>query len=130
MLEPPLPLAAARRVEFIKGPNIQSLPQFEALPDTFELPGLLVAPDNISTDAILPAGMRVLPYRRHIPRISAFTFEPIDATYPERAEQTRATGGHAIVDGENYGQGASRAHAVVAPRYLGLRLVLAPYTSS
>jgi len=123
MLEPLL--AAARQVELIKGPNIQSLPQFEALPDALELPVLLVAPDDISTDEILPAGMRVLPYRSNIPRISAFTFEPIDATYPERAAKTRDTDGHAIVGGENYGQGSSREHAVLAPRYLGLRVVIA-----
>jgi aconitase A len=125
MIEPPLALAAARRVEIIKGPNIKSLPQFTALPDALELPVLLVAPDDISTDEILPAGMRVLPYRSNIPHISAFTFAPIDATYPERAEKTRDTGGHAIVGGENYGQGSSREHAVLAPRYLGLRVVIA-----
>jgi aconitate hydratase len=125
MLEPPLALADARRVELIKGPNIESLPRFEVLPDTLEIPVLLVAPDDISTDEILPAGMRVLPYRSNISRISAFTFEPIDATYAARAQKTRDTGGHAIVGGENYGQGSSCEHAVLAPRYLGLRVVIA-----
>jgi aconitate hydratase len=125
MLEPPLALAEARRVALIKGPNIESLPPFEALPEAFEVPVLLVAPDDISTDEILPAGMEVLPYRSNIPKISEFAFAPIDATYPERAKKVRELGGHAIMGGENYGQGSSREHAVLAPRYLGLRVVLA-----
>lgn len=125
MLEPPLAAQAAQRVELVKGPNIESLPLFEMLPDHLEVPVLLVVPDNISTDEILPAGMRVLPYRSNIPKISTFSFEPIDATYVERAQQLRNTDGHAIVGGENYGQGSSREHAVIAPRYLGLRVVLA-----
>ena len=95
------------------------------MPDTLELPVLLIAPDNISTDEILPAGLRVLPYRSNIPRISEFAFEPIDPTYPERAKRVRDGGGHAIVGGENYGQGSSREHAAIAPRFLGLRLVIA-----
>jgi aconitate hydratase len=69
--------------------------------------------------------MRVLPYRSNIAKISAFTFAPIDATYAERAQRVRDAGGHAVVGGENYGQGSSREHAVMAPRYLGLRVVLA-----
>ena len=125
MLEPPLALEAARRVALIKGPNIESLPPFEELPDTLDLPVLLVAPDDISTDEILPAGMRVLPYRSNISKISAFAFEPIDATYPERAKQVREMEGHAVVGGANYGQGSSREHAVMAPRFLGLRIVIA-----
>jgi aconitate hydratase len=125
MLEPPLEAEQARNLTLVKGPNIRSLPPFEALPDTLELPVLLIAPDNISTDEILPAGLRVLPYRSNIPRISEFAFEPIDATYAERAKRTRHAGGHAVVGGENYGQGSSREHAAIAPRFLGLRLVIA-----
>jgi aconitate hydratase len=87
MLESPLPLQAAQQVELVKGPNIQSLPLFEALPNDVEIPVLLFVPDHISPDEILPAGMHVLPYRSNIAKISAFTFEPIDATYVERAQQ-------------------------------------------
>ena len=125
MLVPPLEVAKARRVDLLKGPNIASLPPFDELPNTLELPVLLIAPDHVSTDEILPAGTRVLPYRSNIDKISAFTFEPLDATYPERARAVREAGGHAVVGGENYGQGSSREHAAIAPRYLGLRLVLA-----
>jgi aconitate hydratase len=125
MLVPPLEVAKARRVDLLKGPNIASLPPFDELPNTLELPVLLIAPDHVSTDEILPAGARVLPYRSNIAKISAFTFEPLDATYPERARAVREAGGHAVVGGENYGQGSSREHAAIAPRYLGLRLVLA-----
>jgi aconitate hydratase len=125
MLVPPLEVAQARRVDLLKGPNIASLPPFDELPNTLELPVLLIAPDHVSTDEILPAGARVLPYRSNIAKISAFTFEPLDATYPERARAVREAGGHAVVGGENYGQGSSREHAAIAPRYLGLRLVLA-----
>ncbi|WGH81113.1 aconitate hydratase [Auritidibacter ignavus] len=123
MLLAPLPEDQAREVELIKGPNISSLPDFDPLPDTVELPVLLVMDDDVSTDEIMPAGSRVLPYRSSIPRISDFCFERIDATYPQRAQQQQ--GGHAVIGGENYGQGSSREHAVVAPRYLGLRVVIA-----
>ncbi|HET8795778.1 MAG TPA: aconitate hydratase, partial [Arthrobacter sp.] len=86
-------------------------------------PVLLKVDDNISTDEILPAGARVLPYRSNIPKISEFLFIQVDDTYASRAKDTE--GGHLIVAGENYGQGSSREHAVIAPRYLGLRVVIA-----
>lgn len=72
----------------------------------------------------LPAGARVLPYRSNIPKISEFAFEMVDETYPSRAQREDNLSGHAIVAGENYGQGSSREHAALAPRFLGLRLVL------
>jgi aconitate hydratase len=125
MLEPPPEAGRAKAIVLVKGPNIRSLPRFEAIPDELELPVLLTAPDNISTDEILPAGMRVLPYRSNILNISEFAFEAVDPTYVERAKEVRDAGGHAILGGENYGQGSSREHAVIAPRYLGLRLVIA-----
>jgi aconitate hydratase len=78
--------------------------------------------DNISTDEILPAGARVLPFRSDIPRLAGFTFSQVDEGYVQRA---REAGTHAVVAGENYGQGSSREHAVIAPRHLGLRLVIA-----
>ncbi|MDN6325450.1 MAG: aconitate hydratase, partial [Corynebacterium sp.] len=84
---------------------------------------LLVMGDDVSTDEIMPAGSRVLPYRSNIPKISEFSFSRIDDTYFDRAQD--ATGGHVVVAGANYGQGSSREHAVIAPRYLGLRAVVA-----
>jgi len=125
LLVPPLPLDQAHLVAFEKGPNIAKLPEFEPLPDAFDLPVLLKVKDNISTDEILPAGSRVLPYRSNIPQISRFAFDMVDPTYSERATAIREQGGHIIVGGANYGQGSSREHAALAPRYLGLRVVVA-----
>ncbi len=122
---PPLPVEQARQVELVKGPNIASLPELEPLPDEFTLPILLKVGDNISTDEIMPAGARVLPFRSNIPRISDFVFEIIDPDYTNRARQAKLTGGHAVIGGLNYGQGSSREHAALAPRYLGLRVVIA-----
>ncbi|MFK7692783.1 aconitate hydratase [Paenibacillus sp. HJGM_3] len=125
LLDAPLPVEEARNVELVKGPNIASIPEMEALPDELQLPVLLQMRDNISTDEILAGGARVLPYRSNLPEISKFTFEIIDPTYYKRAMDIRAGGGHALVAGFNYGQGSSREHAALAPRYLGLRVVLA-----
>jgi aconitate hydratase len=125
LLDPPLPGSEARRVELVRGPNITPLPEFEPLPDALETAVLLRCGDDVSTDEILPAGARVLPFRSNIPAISRFAFETLDEGYPERALELREKGGHAIVAGENYGQGSSREHAALAPRFLGLRLVLA-----
>lgn len=122
LFEKPLKIQASRKVKLIKGPNIISLPQLAPLPKEFRLPVLLKVGDNVSTDEIMPAGARVLPYRSNIPKISEFTFDRIDETYAKRAKALQ--GGHAIVGGENYGQGSSREHAALAPRYLGLQLVI------
>ena len=81
LLEPPLPEEEDRNVELRKGPNIASLPELEPLPDSLELPVLLKVKDNISTDEILPAGTRVLPYRSNIPKIAEFAFDSVDPTY-------------------------------------------------
>lgn len=118
------PAADGAEVELERGPNIVPLPEFDTLPDELELTTLLKVGDDVSTDEILPAGTRVLPYRSNIPAISSFAFEPIDASYAERA---RAAGGdgHLVVGGHNYGQGSSREHAALAPRFLGLRVVVA-----
>jgi aconitate hydratase len=121
----PLPEQEARQVELIKGPNIVSLPELEPIPDALELPVLLKVGDDISTDEISPAGGRALPFRSNIPRISEFAFEGVDETYVARARRVRDQGGHALVGGQNYGQGSSREHAALAPRYLGLRVVIA-----
>lgn len=125
VLQPPLPLEAARKVQLVKGPNIASLPHLRPLPEDLHLGVLLKVGDNISTDEILPAGARVLPYRSNIPKISEFAFEMIDEGYAKRAQSSHYQGGHVIVSGENYGQGSSREHAALAPRYLGLHLVIA-----
>jgi aconitate hydratase len=122
MLVPPLPREEALAEELVKGPNIKSLPDFAPLPDRLEVPILLKLGDNISTDEIMPAGQKVLPFRSNIPAIADFVYYQVDETYVERA---RATGDHAIVGGENYGQGSSREHAAIAPRHLGLRVVVA-----
>src|SRR5215469_16910706 len=124
LLEAPLPAGTARSVALVKGPNIRSLPEFKPFPDAFELPVLLKMGDDVSTDEILPAGAKVLPYRSNIQKIEDFAFERIDRTYVERARALRETSGHAVVAGRNYGQGSSREHAAVAPRDLGLQVVL------
>jgi aconitate hydratase len=125
MLVGPLPPEEASREGIVKGPNIASLPDLEPPPERLELTVLLKVGDNLSTDEILPAGAKVLPFRSNIPRIAEFAFDMVDQTYPERALAVREQGGHAVVAGANYGQGSSREHAALAPRFLGLRVVLA-----
>ena len=124
MLVAPLDAEQARHVELVKGPNISSLPELSPLPDAVEAPVLLKVGDNISTDEISPAGARALPFRSNIPKLAMFSFTQIDESYPGRAQQAEGTG-HIVVGGENYGQGSSREHAAIAPRYLGLRAVIA-----
>lgn len=122
MLVPPAP--SSEEVELEKGPNIQSLPKFDPLPEHLEGPVLLKVGDNISTDEIMPAGSRILPFRSNIKEISKFVFSAIDESFYDRAIAHR----HAdifLVGGENYGQGSSREHAALAPRYLGVRAVIA-----
>jgi aconitate hydratase len=122
---PPLPIEQAREVALVKGSNIKSLPEFDALPDGLDLPILLKMPDDVSTDEIMPAGARVLPYRSNLQKIAEFSFERIDPTYVARARAIARRAGHAVIAGRNYGQGSSREHAAAAPRYLGLRMVVA-----
>ncbi len=121
----PLAPEDAQSIEIEKGANIVDLPECEPLTGNFETQVLLRVGDDISTDEIMPAGSKVLPFRSNIPAISRFVFHPIDPEYPERAKKLRDNGGHAIVGGRNYGQGSSREHAALAPRFLGLRLVVA-----
>jgi aconitate hydratase len=124
-VESPPSEGTSRDVELIKGPNIGTIPEMHALPDTLEVPVLLKTGDDVSTDEILPAGTRVLPYRSNIEKISEFCFEPLDPSYPARARERQDEGGHAVVGGSNYGQGSSREHAALAPRSLGLAVVMA-----
>jgi aconitate hydratase len=125
MLVPPLPVGQARREPLVKGPNIVSLPAFDPLPERIEAPVALKVGDDISTDEIMPAGARVLPLRSNVPAISEFVFSQIDQDYHGRARELKDRGGHVVVAGLNYGQGSSREHAAIAPRYLGLHAVLA-----
>jgi aconitate hydratase len=122
MLVPPN--AEDAGIELEVGPNIRPLPRFPSLPDRLEVPVLLKVGDNLSTDEILPAGAKVLPYRSNIPAISEFTFAPVDPGFHQRTLPHREHG-FLVVGGYNYGQGSSREHAALAPRYLGLRAVLA-----
>lgn len=123
--EEPLPPEDAAGVQLVKGQNITSLPFFSPLADYIEAPVLLVLGDDVSTDEILPAGARVLPYRSNIPKLAEFTFDQVDESYPARALQMRDTSGHILLAGSNYGQGSSREHAAITPRFLGLQVVLA-----
>ena len=124
MLVPPLAPEEAQKVEPVKGPNVSDLPELTPLPEDIEAPVLLKVGDNISTDEISPAGARALPFRSNIPKLAMFSFTQIDESYPQRAQESEGTG-HIIVGGDNYGQGSSREHAAIAPRYLGLRVVIA-----
>ena len=111
-------------VELEKGPNIKPQPVFEPLAGRISGPVLLKVGDDISTDEIMPAGSRVLPYRSNIPEISRFVFYPVDESFHGRAlAHQRQT--FFVVGGKNYGQGSSREHAALAPRYLGLKVVIA-----
>jgi len=125
MIDAPPQPDESRSVVVVKGPNIKSLPVFDPLPDALELPVILKMGDDISTDEIMPPGAKVLPFRSNIQKIDDFSFERIDTSYVEHARAVRATTGHSVIAGDNYGQGSSREHAAVAPRNLGLRLVLA-----
>ena len=124
MLISPLPQEKAEKVEVIRGPNIKKCPPCPPCASSLKLPVLLKAGDNISTDDIMPAGTKVLPFRSNIPEISKFTFSRIDETFYDRAERMRFAGCF-IVAGENYGQGSSREHAALGPMYLGVRAVIA-----
>ena len=122
-IESPLTSQEAKKIALVKGPNIVSLPELDPLPKALKLPVLLIVENNISTDEISPAGTRVLPYRSNIPQISEFTYTHVDEDYVPRTKKHKE--GHAIIGGDNYGQGSSREHAALAPRYLGLRTVIA-----
>jgi aconitate hydratase len=122
MLVAPLPEDQARKQELVRGKNISALPDFAPLPDELDLPVLLHMGDDVSTDEISPAGAKALPFRSNIQELANFTFGRIDEGYPEKA---RRTGPHAVVAGDNYGQGSSREHAAITPRHLGLAVVVA-----
>ncbi len=121
LLAPPEPGA---KIELEKGPNIQPLPPFHDLDSTIKGPVTIKVENDISTDEILPAGAKVLPFRSNIAELSKFVFCQLDETFYERAMAHQKTG-QIIVAGLNYGQGSSREHAVIAPNYLGVKAVIA-----
>jgi len=116
------PAENADAVEVLRGPNIKPFPVAKALPDTLTAEVVLKVGDNITTDHIMPAGAKVLPYRSNIPKMSEFCFEVCDPEFPERAKKA---GDGIILGGNNYGQGSSREHAALVPMYLGIRCVIA-----
>lgn len=122
MVELPLPCDEAEKASVIYGPNIKSVPLGHKLEDTIKTDVLLKVGDNITTDHIMPAGARILPYRSNVPYLSQFCFGVCDKTFPERCKEA---GSGIIVGGANYGQGSSREHAALVPLYLGIRAVIA-----
>ena len=118
----PLPAAEAEAAEVLRGPNIKPFPETSPLDDHIEAAVILKVGDNITTDHIMPAGSKVLPYRSNVPKISEFCFSVVDETFAARAKEA---GKGFIVGGSNYGQGSSREHAALAPLYLGIKAVIA-----
>ena len=112
----------AKSVEVVRGPNIRPMPLGEPLKDEISAPLTLKVGDNITTDHIMPAGAKILPYRSNVPKLSEFCFTVCDETFPQRS---KAAGRSIIVGGANYGQGSSREHAALVPMYLGVRAVVA-----
>ncbi|MGM9645076.1 MAG: aconitate hydratase [Eubacteriales bacterium] len=112
----------AKDVEVVRGPNIKPFPETHPLDDKINAELTLKVGDNITTDHIMPAGAKILPYRSNIPYLSKFCFAVCDETFSERA---KAAGKSFIVGGSNYGQGSSREHAALVPLYLGVRAVIA-----
>ncbi len=118
----PLPADKADEAQVLRGPNIKEFPKSKPFADTLSAAVVLKVGDNITTDHIMPAGAKVLPYRSNIPHMSKFCFEVCDPDFPERA---KAAGDGIIIGGSNYGQGSSREHAALVPMYLGIRCVIA-----
>ena len=119
---PPASPEDADRLPILRGPNIKPFPDSKPLEDSLAAPLVLKVGDNITTDHIMPAGAKILPYRSNIPHLSQYCFAVCDETFPERA---KAAGESIIIGGNNYGQGSSREHAALVPLYLGVRAVIA-----
>ncbi len=122
MVEMPLCEKDAANAKVIYGPNIKAVPLGHKLEETIKTDVLLKVGDNITTDHIMPAGAKILPYRSNVPYLSQFCFGVCDKTFPERCKKA---GSGIIVGGANYGQGSSREHAALVPLYLGIRAVIA-----
>ena len=118
----PLAPEDALSATVVRGPNIKPFPVSPAFSDTLRVPVLLKLGDHITTDHIMPAGAKILPYRSNIPHLAQFCFAALDESFAHKAAQSK---GGAILAGENYGQGSSREHAAIVPMYLGVRCVLA-----
>ena len=114
------PIKDSSSIEIIRGPNIKPLPTFIQLEEKLDGEILLKVEDDITTDHIMPAGAKILPLRSNIPEISKYVFNVIDPTFHDRALKK----GGFIIGGENYGQGSSREHAAIAPKYLGVKAVV------
>ena len=121
MIVPPAAEEDADKVEILRGPNIKEFPIAEPIADNIAADVILKVEDNITTDHIMPAGAKILPYRSNIPHLSQYCFAVCDPTFPERA---KAAGKGIVVGGANYGQGSSREHAALVPLYLGIKAVL------
>ena len=122
MIEKPASVEEADSVEIKYGPNIKPFPTSVELPESIEAPAILKVGDNITTDHIMPAGAKILPYRSNIPYLSNFCFRQCDEKFSERC---KAAGKGFIIGGANYGQGSSREHAALVPLYLGIKAVIA-----
>ena len=121
MIVRPLPLEQTKKVQVCYGPNIKPLPAFLPLPEVLRGEVLIKLADNITTDDIMPAGAKVLPLRSNIPEIAKYVLEGVD---PDFSQKALAKKGGFIIGGENYGQGSSREHAALAPKYLGIKAVI------
>ena len=121
MIEPPASPEEAASIEVLRGPNIKPFPKTEPLPESITAKAVLKVGDNITTDHIMPAGAKILPYRSNIPHLSQFCFGVCDESFPERI---KAEGKGIIIGGANYGQGSSREHAALVPLYLGVKAVI------
>lgn len=121
MIEPPASPEEAASIEVLRGPNIKPFPKTEPLPESITAKAVLKVGDNITTDHIMPAGAKILPYRSNIPHLSQFCFGVCDESFPERI---KAEGKGIIIGGTNYGQGSSREHAALVPLYLGVKAVI------
>ncbi len=121
MIEPPASEEEAKNVEVLRGPNIKPFPKTEPLPEEISAKAMLKVGDNITTDHIMPAGAKILPYRSNIPHLSQYCFAVCDETFPQRMKEE---GKGIIIGGSNYGQGSSREHAALVPLYLGVKAVI------
>ena len=121
LVDAPAPAEEMDKIEILRGPNIKPFPTTEPLEDTVEAPAILKVGDNITTDHIMPAGAKILPFRSNIPYLSNFCFTQCDKEFPERCKKL---GKGIIIGGENYGQGSSREHAALVPLYLGIKAVV------
>ena len=122
MIEKPVSAEESGSVEIKYGPNIKPFPSSTDLPESIEAPAILKVGDNITTDHIMPAGAKILPYRSNIPYLSNFCFRQCDENFAARCKEA---GSGFIIGGANYGQGSSREHAALVPLYLGIKAVVA-----